>query len=174
MITVLEDAILATDLALYFRRRGETFGLIQNQSLDWTNDHHRSLFRGMLMTACDLGAITKPWETQKKVAKLVSTEFFYQGDLEKEKLHIEPIDMMNRDKQDRLPMMQVDFIDAICLPVYESMTLLSESLRPMLDGCINNRKEWVKLADAEQERIDKMRNAAAAAAAAATQQPEKT
>ena len=27
----------------------------------------RSLFRGLLMTACDLGAITKPWPIQKKV-----------------------------------------------------------------------------------------------------------
>ena len=157
MINVLEDAILATDLALYFRRRGETFQLIQSQTLDWNKDHHRSLFRGMLMTACDLGAITKPWETQQKVAKLVSTEFFFQGDLEKEKLHIEPIDMMNRDKQDRLPMMQVDFIDAICLPVYESMRLLSPALQPMLDGCKANKIEWVKLAQAEQKRIDDLK-----------------
>ena len=59
------------------------------------------------MTACDLAAITKPWEIQKKVARLVSAEFFYQGDLERNKLHIEPIDMMNRDKMDALPAMQV-------------------------------------------------------------------
>lgn len=26
---------------------------------------------------------------------------------------------MNREKEDQLPMMQVGFIDAICLPVYE-------------------------------------------------------
>ena len=30
-----------------------------------------------------------------------------QGDLEKKELHIEPIDMMNREKKDRLPAMQV-------------------------------------------------------------------
>jgi hypothetical protein len=30
------------------------------------------------MTACDLGAITKPWHIQKKVARLVADEFFYQ------------------------------------------------------------------------------------------------
>ncbi len=59
------------------------------------------------MTACDLAAITKPWEIQKKVASLVSAEFFYQGDLEKTHLKIEPIDMMNRDKMSKLPAMQV-------------------------------------------------------------------
>ena len=38
----------------------------------------RSLFRGLMMTACDLGAITKPWPIQQKIAKLVTTEFFHQ------------------------------------------------------------------------------------------------
>ena len=53
------------------------------------------------------GAITKPWETQQKIATLVSDEFFYQGDLEKEELHLDPIPMMDRDYKDKLPAMQV-------------------------------------------------------------------
>ena len=61
----------------------------------------RSLIRGMLMTACDLGAITKPWPIQKRVALLVADEFFYQGDLEKCQLQVTPMDMMNREKKDR-------------------------------------------------------------------------
>lgn len=28
-------------------------------------------------------------------------------------------DIMNREKEDELPMMQVNFIDSICLPIYE-------------------------------------------------------
>ena len=62
---------------------------------------YRSLIRGMLMTACDLGAITKPWPIQKRVALLVADEFFYQGDLEKCQLQVTPMDMMNREKKDR-------------------------------------------------------------------------
>ena len=53
------------------------------------------------MTACDLGAITKPWPIQKRVALLVADEFFYQGDLEKCQLQVTPMDMMNREKKDR-------------------------------------------------------------------------
>lgn len=45
----------------------------------------------MMMTACDVAAITKPWEVQKKVAELVANEFFEQGDIEREKLKITPI-----------------------------------------------------------------------------------
>ena len=54
-----------------------------------------------------------------QVAVLVASEFFEQGDIEKSELHIKPMDMMDRDKKDQLPSMQVGFIDAICLPVYQ-------------------------------------------------------
>ena len=47
--------------------------------------------RGMLMTACDVAAITKPWTIQQRVAELVASEFFEQGDLERTNLHLEPI-----------------------------------------------------------------------------------
>ena len=66
VIFVLEDAILATDLAIYFRRRSETFAVIDDDALDWGSDAHRSLLRGMMMTGCDLSAITKPWPIQQK------------------------------------------------------------------------------------------------------------
>jgi dual 3',5'-cyclic-AMP and -GMP phosphodiesterase 11 len=95
------------------------------------------------MTVCDLSAITKPWEIEKRVADLVSSEFFEQGDMERQELNITPIvsffgyfydfqvvrfsliqqDIMNREKEDQLPMMQVGFIDSICLPIYEVIIL---------------------------------------------------
>lgn len=65
--------------------------LVENESYDWTRDDHRDLLRGMLMTACDLAAITKPWEVEKRIAELVASEFFEQGDLEKQTLNIVPI-----------------------------------------------------------------------------------
>lgn len=47
--------------------------------------------RGMVMTACDIAAIAKPWEIQQRVAILVASEFFEQGDMERTDLNIEPI-----------------------------------------------------------------------------------
>ena len=41
------------------------------------------------MTACDLGAITKPWEIQKKVAKKIEDEFYFQ--VRHSRVHICPI-----------------------------------------------------------------------------------
>ncbi len=43
------------------------------------------------MTACDVAAICKPWEIQQVIAKLVASEFFQQGDIERSQLHVEPI-----------------------------------------------------------------------------------
>ena len=45
----------------------------------------------MLMTACDVSAIAKPWEQQHLLAKRVADEFFDQGDLEKLRLNTQPI-----------------------------------------------------------------------------------
>ena len=41
VIVCIEDAILATDLAVYFRRRQDTFNLIESNAVDFFNDHHR-------------------------------------------------------------------------------------------------------------------------------------
>ena len=48
---------------------------------------------------------------------------------------------------------QVGFIDAICLPIYESFSVYSENrLQPLLDGCVENKKQWLKLS--EHDKFD--------------------
>jgi dual 3',5'-cyclic-AMP and -GMP phosphodiesterase 11 len=108
-------------LLLKNRKRGSFLNLVKTSTpLDvWSHEDNRSLLRAMSMTVCDLSAITKPWEIEKRVADLVSSEFFEQGDMERHELKITPIDIMNREKEDQLPIMQVGFIDSICLPIYE-------------------------------------------------------
>ncbi|XP_060523064.1 dual 3',5'-cyclic-AMP and -GMP phosphodiesterase 11 isoform X4 [Cylas formicarius] len=152
VIRVLEEAILSTDLAVYFsffRKRGAFFNIVREGPC-WAIEEHRELLRAMLMTVCDLAAITKPWEIEKRVAELVSSEFFEQGDIEREKLNITPIDIMNREKEDQLPLMQVGFIDSICYPIYEAFGMLSDKLEPLAEGVRQNRIKWLELAAANQ------------------------
>ncbi|KAK6628218.1 Dual 3',5'-cyclic-AMP and -GMP phosphodiesterase 11 [Polyplax serrata] len=146
IIKILEDAILSTDLAVYFRKRGAFLSLVKSSSYNWTRDDHRELLRAMIMTVCDLAAITKPWEIEKRVAELVTCEFFEQGDIERQELNITPIDIMNREKEDQLPLMQVGFIDSICLPIYESFAMLSEKLEPLVEGVRRNKEHWLEKA----------------------------
>nr|XP_040238527.2 dual 3',5'-cyclic-AMP and -GMP phosphodiesterase 11-like isoform X5 [Anopheles coluzzii] len=153
VIRVLEDAILSTDLAVYFRKRGAFLNLVEpaSEMSSWQAEEPRSLLRAMSMTVCDLSAITKPWEIEKRVADLVSSEFFEQGDMERQELNITPIDIMNREKEDQLPMMQVGFIDSICIPIYEAFATLSDKLTPLIDGVRENKQHWIELAQSAKE-----------------------
>ncbi|KAB1281436.1 Rod cGMP-specific 3'; 5'-cyclic phosphodiesterase subunit alpha, partial [Camelus dromedarius] len=110
----------------------------------------------MMMTACDLSAITKPWEVQSKVALLVAAEFWEQGDLERSVLQQNPIPMMDRNKADELPKLQVGFIDFVCTFVYKEFSRFHEEITPMLDGITNNRKEWKALADEYEAKIKEL------------------
>ncbi|NXA06022.1 PDE5A phosphodiesterase, partial [Sapayoa aenigma] len=152
-LKMIKQAILATDLALYIKRRGEFFELLRKKQFNWEDPTQKELFLAMLMTACDLSAITKPWPVQQRIAELVAAEFFDQGDKERKELNIEPTDLMNREKKNKIPSMQVGFIDAVCLQLYEALTHVSEACSPLLDGCRKNRQKWQALAEQQEKNL---------------------
>nr|XP_014435027.1 rod cGMP-specific 3',5'-cyclic phosphodiesterase subunit beta isoform X1 [Pelodiscus sinensis] len=154
---LMEIAIIATDLALYFKKR-TMFQKIVDESKTYDNENawteylslettRKEIVMAMMMTACDLSAIAKPWEVQSKVALLVAAEFWEQGDLEISVLQQQPIPMMDRKKAAELPKLQVGFIDFVCTFVYKEFSRFHEEIQPMYDGLLNNRKEWKALAD---------------------------
>lgn len=98
-------------------KRDKFKDLVSNKSTEWIGNN-KTILAGMLMTACDVSAICKPWSIQCRIAQLVADEFFQQGDLEKNQLNSQPIAMMDRDRKHEFPVMQVTFIDTICLPIY--------------------------------------------------------
>uniref|UniRef100_A0AAY4EY46 Phosphodiesterase n=1 Tax=Denticeps clupeoides TaxID=299321 RepID=A0AAY4EY46_9TELE len=99
----------------------------------------------MLMTACDLGAATKPWDISRKVAELVTSEFFDQGDRERSELKLIPSAIFDRNRKDELPGLQLEWIDGICAPLYETLVKLNPRLQPMLDMIQANRARWDEL-----------------------------
>ncbi|KAM9314829.1 cGMP-specific 3',5'-cyclic phosphodiesterase [Pholidichthys leucotaenia] len=147
VLHVIKRAILSTDLTVYMERKKEFFCLANKSGISWKSEKQRDLLRSMLMTASDLSAITKPWPEQKKIASLVTMEFFAQGDKEREEFHIKPIDIMNRENSTRLPYMQVEYIDEICYPLYKTVSKMFPSCSPLLNGCKKNRENWMHLAE---------------------------
>uniref|UniRef100_A0A672JEC3 Phosphodiesterase n=1 Tax=Salarias fasciatus TaxID=181472 RepID=A0A672JEC3_SALFA len=152
VIHLMDIAIIATDLALYFKSRtmfqkivdlSHTYEdekkWVEFMSLETTR---KEIVMAMMMTACDLSAITKPWEVQSKVALSVAAEFWEQGDLERTVLEQQPIPMMDRNKAAELPKLQCGFIDFVCTFVYKEFSRFHPQIQPMLDGILNNRKEW--------------------------------
>lgn len=151
-LTSLELFILATDLALYFKKRNAFFELVKDSKTNWLDQENKHLLGSMMMTACDVSAITKPWAVQRRVAKLVSEEFFLQGDKEIQELKEQPAAMMDRGKKDKLPEMQLGFIDAICLPVYKAFADFCPELQPLLTGVLHNKRHWQELADTQKRK----------------------
>lgn len=94
-----------------------------------------------------MSAIAKPWEVQHSIAKLVADEFFDQGDLEKLQLNTKPIAMMDRERKDELPKMQVGFIDVICMPLYKVLSETFPWIAPLYEGTMENRQHWQDLAE---------------------------
>ncbi|CAG9860103.1 unnamed protein product [Phyllotreta striolata] len=147
VMRIVETAILSTDLAMYFKKKNKFLELIDNGEFDWQRDDKKELLSGMMMTACDVSAIAKPWEVQHKVAKLVADEFFDQGDMEKVQLKEQPIAQMDRERKDELPQMQVGFIDVICLPLYRVLSETFPWMKPLYQGTLENRQHWQDLAE---------------------------
>ncbi|XP_074926184.1 dual 3',5'-cyclic-AMP and -GMP phosphodiesterase 11A isoform X2 [Chelonoidis abingdonii] len=119
LMQLLKQSILATDLTLYFE--------------------------SMLMTACDLGAVTKPWEISRQATELVTSEFFEQGDRERSELKLTPSAIFDRNRKDELPRLQLEWIDSICMPLYQSLVKVNVKLKPMLDSVAVNRGKWEEL-----------------------------
>ncbi|XP_045067386.1 rod cGMP-specific 3',5'-cyclic phosphodiesterase subunit alpha-like isoform X2 [Coregonus clupeaformis] len=163
VIHLMDIAIIATDLALYFKKR-TMFQKIVDQSKtyeswdEWTKymtqqTTRKEIVMAMMMTACDLSAIAKPWDIQSKVALSVAAEFWEQGDLERTVLEQQPIPMMDRTKSADLPKMQCGFIDFVCAFVYKEFSRFHVEITPMLDRLLNNRKEWNALKEIHEAKL---------------------
>uniref|UniRef100_A0A8C4VPK2 Phosphodiesterase n=1 Tax=Gopherus evgoodei TaxID=1825980 RepID=A0A8C4VPK2_9SAUR len=150
---LMEIAIIATDLALYFKKR-TMFQKIVDESKTYDNENawteylslettRKEIVMAMMMTACDLSAIAKPWEVQSKVrlATLLKAEYV----LQRNSVLFQP--MMDRKKAAELPKLQVGFIDFVCTFVYKEFSRFHEEIQPMYERLLNNRKEWKALAD---------------------------
>ena len=56
---------------MFFPNRIRLADLVENHKFDWSRKEHRMLVAAVAMTASDLSASAKPWDTQ---AKTVSYE----------------------------------------------------------------------------------------------------
>ncbi|XP_026149882.1 dual 3',5'-cyclic-AMP and -GMP phosphodiesterase 11A [Mastacembelus armatus] len=151
MMQLLKQAILSTDLTLHFERRTKFFEYVLSGEFSWTDEGHREVLRSMLMTACDLGAVTRPWQISKQVAELVTSEFFEQGDRERSELKLTPAAIFDRNRKDELPALQLEWIDGICKPLYQALLKLNRKLQPMVDGIDANRKKWQELCSSYEQ-----------------------
>uniref|UniRef100_A0A672RD59 Phosphodiesterase n=1 Tax=Sinocyclocheilus grahami TaxID=75366 RepID=A0A672RD59_SINGR len=72
-------------------------------------------------------------------------EFFEQGDRERSELKLTPSAIFDRNRKDELPGLQLEWIDGICAPLYETFAKLNPKLQPMIDLIKANRAKWEEL-----------------------------
>ncbi|XP_046885785.1 cone cGMP-specific 3',5'-cyclic phosphodiesterase subunit alpha'-like [Hypomesus transpacificus] len=160
---LFQVCIIATDLALYFKKRTMFQKIVdatepmadEKEKINYVSNNatRKEIIMAMMMTACDLSAITKPWEVQSKVALMVAAEFWEQGDLERTVLDQQPIPMMDRNHSEELPKMQCGFIDFVCSFVYKEFSRFHVEITPMFTGLNINRGEWRALADVYEAKM---------------------
>lgn len=141
ILELMEDAILATDLMLFFENRAKLEAIIKNDKFGWSIPEHRRLVRRILMTACDLCTSAKPWSIQVVSVKKVYEEFYLQGDEEKQ-MGLTPIPMMDRTKKHELPQSQVGFLKGIVKPCYSVLASVLPMLEPTLGIIDLNVTAW--------------------------------
>ena len=84
-LQVIESCILATDLEQHFRHRDKITKYALKCSFNPRSQEKSSvqeenfLLQSALMTAADLGAVTKPWTVHRHVSQLIAEEFWKQG-----------------------------------------------------------------------------------------------
>uniref|UniRef100_A0A672JCT8 Phosphodiesterase n=1 Tax=Salarias fasciatus TaxID=181472 RepID=A0A672JCT8_SALFA len=160
---LFDVCIIATDLALYFKKRTMFQNIVnatepmaeEKEAIAFVSNNptRKEIIMAMMMTGCDLSAITKPWEVQSKVALMVAAEFWEQGDLERSVLDQQPIPMMDRNCAEQLPKMQCGFIDFVCSFVYKEFSRFHKEIQPMFDGLNNNRSHWNELAQVYEAKM---------------------
>ncbi|XP_072121405.1 cAMP and cAMP-inhibited cGMP 3',5'-cyclic phosphodiesterase 10A isoform X2 [Mobula birostris] len=144
LLEIIRKAIIATDLALHFGNRKQLSDLLQAGALNINNQAHRDRVIGLMMTACDLSSVTKLWPVTKATTGDIYAEFWGEGD-EMKKMGLQPIPMMDRDKNDEIPEGQVGFYNAVALPCYRILAEIFPATTHLLKSCRENLAQWEKI-----------------------------
>ncbi|XP_054724267.1 cGMP-dependent 3',5'-cyclic phosphodiesterase-like [Uloborus diversus] len=145
----MRDVILATDLAHHLRIIEDIETMVKD-GYDFQNQRHHQLLLCLLITCCDLSDQTKDWKSSKKIAELIYSEFFSQGDLEKA-MGVRPSEMMDREKA-CIPELQIGFIENIVHPTYKILVSLFPEVESTLTAVEMNRLFWERMRDVYKRR----------------------
>ena len=148
-LDLIRDNILATDIAHHLRAVPEMEVMVR-EGPEAGRERHHFLLSSLLMTSADLSDQTKDWSNARHSAKLVYSEFFTQGDLEKA-MGNKPQDNMDREKA-FIPGDQINFIDHIVMPVYRMLKDLDSSTEMAYQAVARNKNYWLSMKNILEER----------------------
>ncbi|CAH1636627.1 unnamed protein product [Spodoptera littoralis] len=133
--------ILCTDLAIYFQIRAQLTPLLAERIFDWTDNSHRRMLKGILMTTSDLSGSCKPFGISKAIAESVYEEFYEQGDRERA-MGYTPLSMMDRRRSINQPAEQIQFLSVVVLPCLLMLQNVFPNTSPLTDNCRKTQEAW--------------------------------
>lgn len=63
----IREAIIATDLLVYFTNKVEIEQICKRKAFCWENNEHRRYLKGIMMIAADLSGVCKPFLISKRI-----------------------------------------------------------------------------------------------------------
>ena len=150
---IVKARVLDTDMSSYAARLKELKAAIDSPAgLDLATRRGRDLLSPVLMTACDISSVTKPWADCRMWAERVAEEFYRQGDMEKSLGHT-PVPLNDREKS-TLPSMQVGFIQFVAQPLFSCVASVLPASGIIVEQMTENQKTWKRLVDDHAVHID--------------------
>ena len=115
-----------------------------------TKFDEQQMLLNYLIHAADLGHNCKKFDISLQWVKLLSEEFWLQGDTEKSK-GIPVSFLCDRDKID-IPTSQVGFIRGFIITTFDCLVTMFPTLKYTMDNAKDNVKEWQKLLEKHRLR----------------------
>jgi hypothetical protein len=144
----IKHLILATDLALHGaihmnlinRKKTLSKFYLKQSSTEPVHEDDKILLMCSFLKCADLSNEIRPTSISHKWANLVLQEFFMQSDKERE-LDLPVTTFMDRQKV-IISKEQINFIEKLCLPLYEPMCDICPFMNVCVKNLNTNRMEW--------------------------------
>eukprot|EP00127_Corallochytrium_limacisporum_P005542 Clim_evm59s207 gene=Clim_evmTU59s207 len=158
-VITIENVIISTDLAMYFKNMGAILEAFNKPDLDLVATVHERtenarLMESILITACDLCGTAKPWDQHLKQVMDLVTEFYVQGDMERE-LGKEPLPMMDRRRDEEIPDIQIGFLSKVARNAFVVTSNMLPAAKSNVENLDANIDTWKKLKN-DRARLQKL------------------
>lgn len=146
---------MSTDMSTYFEtvqvcENKHAVGTFANTEDLSTQDKH--LMLQIFMKAADISNPTKPQHLCKKWSRLITEEFYRQGDKERA-LSMDVSAFCDRNQPEAYYKSQVGFIDVFVARLYRLVGALQPECAGLHDNVIRNRTMWDKLNTAQEQLL---------------------
>eukprot|EP01116_Phalansterium_solitarium_P013432 TRINITY_DN30795_c0_g1_i1.p1 TRINITY_DN30795_c0_g1~~TRINITY_DN30795_c0_g1_i1.p1 ORF type:complete len:1211 (+),score=461.31 TRINITY_DN30795_c0_g1_i1:111-3743(+) len=134
------SAILNTDMNNHFDLLNKFNAHMATHSFADRSPESRQLLINMILHLSDISNVCRPFDLSKKWSDLVIAEFFYQGDLEKQKgMTVSPLMDRNNTDQNK---MSVGFIDFIVMPGVTALGKVIPEVNELAQNLTTNKAIW--------------------------------